>query len=135
MNGGQRFGYPIGQWGDMVDAGLANLEALAARGGHTDYSTFCLEVARLAGTCPQPGDHALAYLLGDIARASYDSRGVVITALVHYKGGGYEPGPGFYSICQDLGLLPEGTLTEDDKLVFLATHQRTIDDAYRRRRR
>jgi hypothetical protein len=114
-----RFGFTLAQWELMVDVGLAYLEGLARGRGQTDYTTFCSEVRRAAGTSPQPGDHALAFLLGDIAHRSYNSNGVVVTALVHYKDRGFSPGPGFYSICQELDLLRPGKLTEDQRLVFL----------------
>ena len=65
-----RFGYPKDLWERMVDAGHGYLERLAFAKGHTDYTTFCHEVALAAGSAPQPGDHSLAHLLGDIARRS-----------------------------------------------------------------
>lgn len=135
MSDPRRFGYTPEQWQAMVDAGETYLETLARHRGHTDYTTFCLEVATAAGTSPRPGDHALAFLLGDIAASTYDSRGVAITAIVHYKDQGFSPGPGFYAICQDLGLLPAGNLSEDQKLAFLVEHQRAIETAYPSRRR
>ncbi len=119
----------------MVDAGLEFLESLAERGGHTDYTSFCRQVRTKADVALEPGDHALSHLLGAIARRSYDSRGVVVTALVHYKDQGFDPGPGFYGICQQLGLLPSGGLSDDTKLVFLARHQTDLERAYRRARR
>lgn len=135
MSDTAHFGYTAEQWQDMVDVGLSHLEDLASSGGNTDYTTFCSEVSRRAGTSPQPGDHALAFLLGDIARRSFDDRGVVVTALVHYKDAGFSPGPGFYGICQELGLLEAGTLTEDQKMEFLVRHQRELEARYSRRRR
>lgn len=135
MSDTARFGYSAEQWQQMVDAGLAYLEGLASSGGNTDYTTFCSEVGRRAGTSPQPGDHALAFLLGDIARRSFDDRGVVVTALVHYKDAGFSPGPGFYGICQELGLLQAGTLTENQKMDFLVRHQRELEAKYSPRRR
>lgn len=132
----RRFGFTDEHWERMVDAGLAHLARLASAGGHTDYTSFCAEVARLVGgAAPQPGDHALASLLGDIARRSFDERGVAITALVHYKDAGFSPGPGFYSLCQERGLLEKGVLSEERKLEFLVAHQRELETAYSRRRR
>jgi hypothetical protein len=129
------YGYAPERWESMVDAGLTYLEQLAATGGHCDYTTFCREVARVSGSAPQPGDHALASLLGDIGRRSYEHRGVVVTALVHYKDEGFSPGPGFYSLCQELGLLSSGKLTDNQMITFLAGHQQEIEATYQRPRR
>lgn len=129
------FGFTREQWEAMVDAGLTHLETLASRGGHTDYSSFCRSVRQAVGHSPSPGDHSLKALLRDVARRSYDSRGVIVTVLVHYKDGGMSPGSGFYAISQELGLLPKGSLDEDQKLVFLADHVLAVESAYRRPRR
>jgi len=128
------FGYSPHDWEAMIDAGVVYLEQLASRRSHCDYTTFCRQVRATAGIAPEPGDHALASLLGEIARRSYDERSVVVTAIVHYKDQGFAPGPGFYAICQELGLLPAGTLSDDVKLAFLVQHQRDLEAAYQRRR-
>ena len=133
----RRFGYEADAWEGMVHHGTGYLERVCASGRTTDYTTFCAELGKRVGHCPQPGDHSLTYLLGDIGRRSYDERGVVITAVVHYKGAGYNPGPGFFTLCQELGLLPSGSLPDRQKDEFLVRHHNELQAAYgdRRRRR
>lgn len=134
MEDGSRFAYSAEHWERLVDEGLAHLERLASRRQHTDYTSFCRDVSERVGAAPQPGDHSLALLLGDIARRSFDDKGVVVTALVHYKNSGFSPGPGFYGICQELGLLRQGDLTEDERTEFLVSHQKELESIYGRRR-
>jgi hypothetical protein len=128
------FGYTRDAWEAMVDAGHAYLTELAAREADTDYTTFCQEVKRRSGHTVEPGDHALAYVLGAIGTRTFEEKGVVVTVVVHYKGGS-DPGPGFFGLCQELGILDKGALGEDTKLAFFAQHTRAVFDAYRRPRR
>ena len=126
-----KYGYPDERWQAMVKAGGEYLAEVAARGGDTDYTKFCEEVRRRAGFSVAPGDHALAHLLGDIGREAHFERGAVTTVLVHYKNGGSEPGPGFFVLCQELGLLPPGHLDDLTKLTFHVEQAKAVYEAYR----
>jgi hypothetical protein len=128
------FGYGPETWDAMIDAGYAYLCDLASRSADTDYTKLCQELHQRTGAVIEPHDYALAHVLGDIGRRSYDQHGVVVTVLVHYKGG-TDPGPGFFSLCQQLKLLPLGTVGADTKLMFHAAHVHAVFDAYGRRRR
>jgi hypothetical protein len=50
---------------------------------------------------------------------------------VYYKDGGSELGPGFFSLAQELGLLPSGAIGEDTRLRFQAQQTNAVLDAYR----
>jgi hypothetical protein len=128
---GTRFGYTAAQWDALVDTGREFLETLARRQAGCSYTEFCDEVNRHTGLTLQPHDHALPHVLGQIGSATWDDRGVVVTAIVHYKYGGFEAGPGFFSLCQELELLPKRTPSEDERLVFHAAHVTKVYEAYR----
>ncbi|QDO46558.1 hypothetical protein FNV62_34380 [Streptomyces sp. RLB3-17] len=51
---------------------------------------------------------AMGYLLGLIVEQDYPKGRLVISALVHYLGAN-DAGPGFYTLAQQLGLLPKGS--------------------------
>ncbi len=123
------FGYTPEQWNKMVAVGKRHLEAVAARRDATDYTTLCRVLEAEAGVRIEPHDHALPHVLGDIARRSHGEYGLVLTALVHYKGGS-EAGTGFYAICQELGALRAGTLSADEKVTFQVRHTTALHDRF-----
>ncbi|MEU9441516.1 hypothetical protein AB0D42_11475 [Streptomyces sp. NPDC048304] len=51
---------------------------------------------------------AMGHLLGLIVERDYPASGLMISALVHYLGAN-DAGPGFYTLAQQLGLLPKGS--------------------------
>jgi serine/threonine protein kinase len=128
-----RYGYTARDWERLVDAGEAFLVGRARLRSDTDYSTFCLEVRRATELALDPHDLALREVLGDIGRRTFDREGVVVTALVRYKDAA-DPGEGFYTLCQELGLLPKGKVDADEKMIFRARHVEEVFNAYRRRR-
>lgn len=128
-----RYGYTTRDWERLVDAGEAFLVGRARLRSDTDYSTFCLEVRRATELALDPHDLALREVLGDIGRRTFDRDGVVVTALVRYKDAA-DPGEGFYTLCQELGLLPKGKVDADEKMIFRARHVEEVFNAYRRRR-
>ena len=132
---GSYYGFTPEIWQALVREGLRYLEGRATHSRPCTYTEFCNELRTKVGVAPDPHDHATAALLGEIGTETYTSRGVIVTALVMYKNGGFEPGPGFYKLAQELGVLETGTLTEDQKLAFVSTHTRAVLAAYPRRPR
>ena len=130
------YGYTEEQWDAMRAQGLAYLEELARDRRDTDYSTFCAEVRRRAGVAPEPHDHALPHLLGAIGTRSYEDRQVIITALIHDKGGN-EPGPGFYELAEQLRALNREQnpwIARELREVFWVRHVGECHEAYARKR-
>ena len=51
---------------------------------------------------------AMGHLLGLVVERDYPESKLMISALVHYLGAN-DAGPGFYTLAQQLGLLPRGS--------------------------
>jgi hypothetical protein len=114
----------------VIAAGTACLADVARAEKTTDYTALCQAIEARFALSIEPHDHALPHVLGAIAKGSHRDHGVVITALVLYRGGS-EAGAGFYEICQELGALRAGSLSAMDKTIFQAEHSRAVFDAYR----
>lgn len=128
----QYYGYTEEQWEAMEHHGFAFLAGLARDRRDTDYSTFCRELRRRAGVAPDPHDHALRTLLGRIATRSYEDKQVVITALIHYKGGS-EPGPGFYEVSERLrkaNAMTDWRIPQERRLEFWVGQVQAAQRAY-----
>lgn len=96
-----------------------NLNAALARQGHVPFD-FGLERDRAA----------VGAVLGEaVCRTIGDSR-VMLSAIVSYTGQS-DPGPGFYKLAVELGLLPN-TATGDDKLAFWSRQVNAVHDRYAR---
>jgi len=74
----------------------------------------------------------MGYLLGLIVEDTFPETNAILSALVLYLNEN-SPGPGFFKLAQDLGLLPSGA-SADAKLEFWATQVRQVYDLFRVRR-
>lgn len=132
----RHYGFTDEQWVAMERHGLDYLEELAREGRDTDYSTFCAAVRGRAGVAPDPHDHSLPELLRRVGTRSYEDRGVILTALIHYKGGN-EPGPGFYELAERLRALnnqPDPRIAAETRERFWVHQVAACHNAHRRRR-
>jgi hypothetical protein len=128
------YGFSEEQWDQMFETGLIYLERLARDQGDCSYTDFCNELRATCGVAPEPHSDACSQLLRQIAEETFDSHGAIVTALVHYKDGGIEPGPGFFDLCHRLGLIEAKPYSDDRKLEIVTEQVRLVIEAYRRRK-
>jgi len=122
------------QWDQIFEAGLDFVERLARNEGDCSYTELCNQLRVSCGVAPEPHSDACSQLLRRIAEETFVSHGVVVTALVHYKDGGIEPGPGFFDLCHRLGLIEAKPYSEDRKLIIVTEQVQMVIDAYARRK-
>jgi hypothetical protein len=98
------YGYSTGEWESARDWTTRRLQKVARDRSTITYSDLASEMAK-AGLIPlEPHSSALAGLLGHVNLIEHESRRPLISALVIYKGGDAEPGPGFWNFARDLGI-------------------------------
>jgi len=124
-----RRGFTRQQWEALIDRGHEFLVERAVQERDTSYTEFCTVMNRRARVYIHPHDEALSPILDAIANRSFAERRVALTAIVRYADGN-TAGPGFFALAQRLGLLPQGRLTEDDRLEFYVRHVREVFAAY-----
>jgi hypothetical protein len=100
-------------WEQLTDAGLKFLVERAQLNKVTTYTEMNSVLARrtgLPGFDFEQADEraAMGYLLGLIVGRDYPKSGLMLSALVHYLGAN-DAGPGFYTLAQQLDLLPKGS--------------------------
>ncbi|WP_179167128.1 hypothetical protein [Streptomyces sp. 13-12-16] len=100
-------------WDQLVNAGLKFLVERAQLRKVTTYTEMTSVLARRTGLPSfdfEQADEraAMGHLLGLIVERDYPESGLMISALVHYLGAN-DAGPGFYTLAQQLGLLPKGS--------------------------
>lgn len=98
------------QWEHLIEVGLDYLKTVAQREGQESYTDLNVELATETGQ-PQfdfrnPGDVAgMSHLLANISERGREMHPTfLITAIITGKKTG-EPGPGFYTLGQNTGLL------------------------------
>lgn len=100
-------------WDQLVSVGLKFLVERAQLCKVTTYTEMNFVLTRRTGL---PGFDfeqtderaAMGHLLGLIVERDYPESRLMISALVHYLGAN-DAGPGFYTLAQQLGLLPKGS--------------------------
>ena len=108
---GATYGRDEATWNELVEAGLDYLIDVASRGDLASYTEFNEALKSRVGSgfdfdrADERG--ALGYLLGSIVKLTYPQTKVMISALVKYLHSN-DPGPGFYQLAQELGLLRRG---------------------------
>ncbi|MGW4624532.1 hypothetical protein [Streptomyces rubiginosohelvolus] len=98
-------------WEQLTEAGFKFLVERAQLHKVTTYTEMSSVLARrtgLPGFDFEQADEraAMGYLLGLIVERDYPKSRLMISALVHYLGAN-DAGPGFYTLAQQLGLLPK----------------------------
>lgn len=93
-------GFPLGAW-DAARIHVTELLSARAKAGKTiSYSEV---VALVHEVHSEPDSHALAAMLGEIAKSEDEAgRGMLSVAVVH-KTGNMMPGPGFFELASKLG--------------------------------
>jgi hypothetical protein len=100
----QTYGYSQGEWESARDWTTRRLRKVARDRTTIPYSDLSSEMAQ-AGEIPlEPHSSALAALLGHVNLLEYEEGRPLISALVIYKGGDAEPGPGFWNFAKALGI-------------------------------
>ncbi|MEV0279215.1 hypothetical protein AB0I22_22905 [Streptomyces sp. NPDC050610] len=100
-------------WEQLTSAGLKFLVERAQLRKVTTYTEMNSVLVRrtgLTGFDFEQADEraAMGHLLGLIVEQDYPQSRLMISALVHYLGAN-DAGPGFYTLAQQLGLLPKGS--------------------------
>ena len=96
----------------MVRLGTDRLIEVARRESITSYSELngwlAEDTGRPAFDFSNPADRtAMGHLLGLIVAETRGDTGLMLSAVVHYLDQA-DPGPGFFRLAQNLGLLPAG---------------------------
>lgn len=100
------------EWHELVRCGTQRLIDVARSGSTTTYSELNTWLVEDTGgpvfDFTSPGDRsAMGHLLGRIVEENRGESGLMLSALVHYLGG-TDPGPGFFKLAENLGLLAAG---------------------------
>lgn len=119
--GQSAYGRPLEDWALLEDEAYAFLVEKARAGDYTSYTELSDELAIRTGLrrfdfADASERAAVGHLLGRIAERDLPSSGLLITAIVIYLHGN-DPGPGFYSLAKEKGLLPANA-TADQRLTF-----------------
>ncbi|MFJ5637998.1 hypothetical protein ACIQF5_35955 [Streptomyces goshikiensis] len=99
-------------WDQLTGAGLKFLIERAQLRKVTTYTEMNFVLARRTGVSGfdfEQADEraAMGHLLGRIVERDYPESKLMVSALVHYLGAN-DAGPGFYTLAQQLALLPKG---------------------------
>lgn len=124
------------EWDELRTAAHRYLVELAEDRLLTDYSSLNRRLVDDTGLPPfdfslDRDRAAIGALLGEIARESYSTSGIMLSALVTHRGGTDE-GAGFYRLATALGALPARPSSEQ-KDAFMSDQIKRSWEAYRRR--
>lgn len=114
------YGRSNDEWDRLVDDAVGFLTDQAQSKRITSFSDLNSALAQ-AGHVPfdfglERDRAAIGAVLGDVVGRTVGDPKVMLSAIVSYIGQN-DPGPGFYKLAVELGLLPR-TATGDDKLAF-----------------
>lgn len=103
------YGRDEDSWEQMTEAGTHFLEEIARNRTTTTYTDLNAELVEQTGRRAFDFDQAaeraaVGYLLGRIVDGTYSQTGSMLSAVVRYAGDN-SPGPGFFHLAQDMGLL------------------------------
>lgn len=128
------YGRSDDDWDRMVDDAVSFLLEQAQSKQITTYSDLNSALAQ-AGHVPfdfslERDRAAVGAVLGDAVGRTLGDPKVMLSAIVSYIGQN-DPGPGFYKLAVELGLLAN-TATADDKLAFWSKQVNAVHDRYAR---
>lgn len=122
------------EWKRIVDDAVTFLTEQAWSKHITSYSDLNSALAHQGHISfnfgMERGHAAVGVVLGETLKRTIDESGVVLSAIVSYVGQN-DPGPGFYSFANQLGLLPD-TATADERLAFWARQVEAVHKRYAR---
>lgn len=98
------YGYSAGEWAAARDWTTHRLQKVARSRATITYSDLATEMAQAGLVRVEPHSSALAALLGHVNLLEYEDGRPLLSALVIYRGGDAEPGPGFWKFAKDLGI-------------------------------
>ena len=121
--------WPTPDWRENLETGTQLHVDVARRGGLTYYSWI---TERLPHEM-DPHSPAFAALLGEMSTEEHAHDRPLLSCLCIYKGGN-DPGPGFWAISHELGLIPSPkTMSDEEKERFWSEMVRRSHDYWRRR--
>ena len=129
-----KWGRGEGEWEELARVGRAFLEERARIEGTTNYTELDGVLSQRTGYRQFDFDRederaAMGYLLGLIVEDSFAEARAILSALVLYLNEN-APGPGFFNLAQQMGLLPPGA-SGDSNLAFWADQVTRLYDHYR----
>lgn len=133
-----KYGRSEEEWDRLVSAGRVFLEEKARLGNLTSYTGMNAVLVRRTGLRAFNFDRederaAMGHLLGLIVDETFPQTGVLPSALVKYLNEN-EPGPGFYELAKNLGLLPNSA-SREERDAFWSQQVRSVFRYYQERRR
>ncbi|MGW2209288.1 hypothetical protein [Streptomyces sp. NPDC001781] len=133
--GWEMYGRSDEAWDQLASAGLRFLVERAQLRKVTTYTEMNSVLVRrtgLPGFDFEQADEraAMGHLLGLIVERDYPESRLMISALVHYLGAN-DAGPGFYTLAQQLGLLPKSS-SAMAKLEFWIGQVNSLHDVHTR---
>lgn len=128
------YGRSDDEWDRMVNDAVSFLTEQARVKRTVSYSDLNSALAK-AGHIPfdfglERDRAAVGAVLGDAVGRTLGDPKVMLSAIVSYIGQN-DPGPGFYKLAVELGLLAY-TATADDKLAFWSKQVNAVHDRYAR---
>lgn len=128
-NSSHMFNHPWSVWFEMRDAANAYLCQCATERRTTSYAELWGVISSAIGE--DLGDHwrQLPILLGFVSKKSFTEMELISSALIVYKDGDAEPGPGFFRIAADLGALPESDVPPKGVVTPITENQRQFWEA------
>lgn len=121
--GETQYGRTRDEWNALSTGGRTFLVERARLGRPTSYTEFNVVLSQRTGLRAFDFDRAderaaMGYLLGRIVELDRPSSGLMISALVNYLDEN-EPGSGFFSFAEEIGLLHRGA-SDEERLDFWA---------------
>lgn len=103
------------QWDGALREARRTLEIVAKKRGQITYSDLAKQITFIPF---QPRDWDLGVLIGQLSNESLEAHGFMISSLVVHKYGDQEPGNGFFTFAQQIGL------NVTDRLKFWVEHMK-----------
>jgi hypothetical protein len=94
-------------WEQIVGIAYRYLSELARSSDLIDYGELCEMLNLKTGIPFEPRESLLSSVLAAVGRQSFDDTGSVVTAVV-VRRSSRTPGSGFFQLCEEVHLLPQG---------------------------
>jgi len=95
-----KFGFPDDAWERAKDEARTILIGVARDQRTIAYSDLCRQIRAIA---LDPHSYAMRAFLGEISTAEHFRNRGLLSAVVTYKHGDQQPGPGFFELARSLG--------------------------------
>jgi hypothetical protein len=108
------FGHSWPLWHRMRDAGIVHIAACAKESRTTTYAELWSAIQKQVSEDIGRPFRQIRALAGTIANHAHDTHEPMLTALVVHEGDGH-PGPGFFRLAAQRGLLPEADFPSEEE--------------------